>query len=71
MKGFWLGVVLSSSMLTNITQATEITNNEDVQIYCTEQAELSGIEEMNEKDRYIKECVESFQPPADIQHPSE
>ena len=51
----------------------EATSEEDnVQAYCVEQAELAGIDDRVEKEEYIAECVYSYaissddaQPPAE------
>ena len=56
--------------LSNVASAEEATTTEnsdstDYVAYCTEQAELTGIENAAEKNNYIKECIESYAPPAE------
>lgn len=43
----------------------------DISSYCTEQAELAGIEDMVEKYQYVNDCVESFGANADTQQPGD
>ena len=57
-----LALSLSSALYT--ANAEEMTSAENDYItYCTEQADMSGIEDANEKSLYIKECIESFTVP--------
>lgn len=52
---------------TDASIGTTVENSDttDYSAYCTEQAELSGIDNAAEKNRYIKECIQSYAPPAD------
>ncbi|MCG6938615.1 MAG: hypothetical protein LJE83_10675 [Gammaproteobacteria bacterium] len=37
---------------------------EDVNAYCTEQAQMAGFEDASELSQYIQECIDSFAVPA-------
>lgn len=64
--------VLSLTATLSTAYATDMPNQEDeISGYCKEQAELAGVEDMNEQAQYIKDCVESFGPPIDIQQSAE
>jgi hypothetical protein len=66
MKFAVLLAVLSSTITMNTVFAAEANNDSnEIAAYCTEQAELAGIEAAPEKSRYIKECIDSFGVPAE------
>jgi len=58
----WLAFLSLSLVLFNANaNANDMESAEnDYKIYCTEQAEISGIEDAAEKESYVKECIESF-----------
>jgi len=57
--------VLSLTLTLNVANAADMENSDaDYNAYCTEQAEMSGIEDAAEKSSYIKECIESFAEPS-------
>jgi hypothetical protein len=56
-----LAFLLSATVLNTVYASEEMTSgNIDVPVYCEEQAQLAGIEEANEKNQYIQECIDSF-----------
>lgn len=61
MKFAALFTFLTLSMSFNMAYAGEA---EDNLAYCNEQVQLAGIEEMDEKTEYIKDCMDSFGPAA-------
>ncbi len=63
---------LSLTATLGTAYATGIANPEDdISGYCKEQAELAGVEDMDEKAEYIKDCVDSFGPSVDNQQQAE
>jgi len=62
----WLAVLSLSIVLFNANaNANDMeTVENDYKIYCTEQGEISGIEDAAEKESYVKECIESFMMPS-------
>lgn len=65
MKLVELLAILSLALTLNVSHAADTDYAEtDYKTYCTEQAEMSGIEEPTEKATYIKECIESFSVPS-------
>jgi len=54
--------ILSLMLVFNTVHANDDMTGDSVNIsaYCEEQAELSGIDNTNEKMQYIQECIESF-----------
>jgi len=65
MKLVQLLTVLSLSLTLFTANAADTDSAEnDYKTYCEEQAEMSGIEDANEKSEYIKECIESFTVPS-------
>ena len=48
----------------NTVNANELSANmDDYKTFCTEQAQLAGIEDENELKQYVEECVESYTGP--------
>lgn len=65
-------LVLSLSMVVGTAFAVEAEATEDnVQAYCTEQAQLAGIEDNVEREEYITQCIESYSSPAGNYQPAE
>ena len=61
MKFFTLLAAASLAAVLSNAYATEMTNSDDeVFAYCNEQAERDGIENVDEKNQYVKEGVDSF-----------
>ncbi len=61
MKTSALLLLVSFATAISTVNADELsTSIDDYKAYCTEQAELAGIEDANELKQYIKECVESY-----------
>ena len=56
----WLDFLSLSLVLFNANANDMEAAENDYKIYCTEQAEISGIEDAAEKESYVKECIESF-----------
>jgi len=56
----WLAFLSLSLVLFNANANDMESAENDYKIYCTEQAEISGIEDAAEKESYVKECIESF-----------
>jgi len=57
--------ILSTLLIFNVANSAAMEDLEaDYNVYCTEQAEMSGIEDAAEKSNYIKECIESFKVPS-------
>lgn len=54
--------ILSLVLVFNTVHANDDMTGDSANIsaYCEEQAELSGIDNTNEKMQYIQECIESF-----------
>lgn len=53
--------ILSLTLTLNIANAADTeTVDADYKSYCTEQAEMSGLDDAAEKSSYIKECLESL-----------
>jgi hypothetical protein len=54
--------ILSLVLVLNAAHASDEMAGDSVNVsaYCEEQAELSGIEEANEKKQYMQECIDSF-----------
>jgi len=62
MKLVELLAVLTIGLALNSAHATEAEDaGSDYAAYCTEQAELNGVEDANEKQNFIDECIESFE----------
>ena len=56
---FALGATLPAA------NATESTGDEaDALTYCNEQAELAGIQDADEKNQYIQECLDTSSTPS-------
>ena len=53
-----IGLALNSA---HATEAEDAGSDTDYAAYCTEQAELTGVEDANEKQNFINECIESFE----------
>ncbi|MCW9014520.1 MAG: hypothetical protein OQL06_12115 [Gammaproteobacteria bacterium] len=70
-----LAVYLAALSLTatlGTAFAVDMVNaDDDIPGYCNEQAELSGIEDMDEKTQYIQDCIDSYGPPIDSQQSGE
>ena len=65
MKLIQLLAALSLSLTLYTANAADKDAYEDDYItYCTEQADMSGIEDAEEKNVYIRECIESFKVPS-------
>lgn len=61
MKTAALLLLVSFATAISTVSADELpSRNDDYKAYCTEQAELAGIEDVNELKQYIKECIESY-----------
>jgi len=60
----WLAVLSLSIVFFNANANDMEAAENDYKIYCTEQAEISGIEDVAEKESYVKECIESFMMPS-------
>lgn len=62
MKFAILLAFLSLSSIFNTVYATEedASVSENVAAFCDEQAQLAGIEDADEKNIYVKECMESY-----------
>lgn len=61
MKLSTLLAALALAAISNTAHTTEMANSDDENFaYCNEQAERDGVEDIDEKNLYIKECVESF-----------
>ena len=64
MKTATLLLLLSLTASINMAYATETSNDiDDIKAYCTEQAQLSGIEEGPEFTQYVQECIDSYTAP--------
>ena len=65
MKIARLLILLSLTSSFSTAYATETsTENDDVIVYCNEQAQLAGIEDQAELKQYVQECVDSYTIPA-------
>lgn len=65
MKFSALLAVMALAVTVNPVYATEMnTSDDETYAYCNEQAERDGVENMDEKTQYIKDCVESFAIPS-------
>lgn len=53
---------LSLAATLNSAYATDMGNPDEVAEYCKAQAELTGIEDNDEKNQYISDCIESSLP---------
>jgi hypothetical protein len=61
MKTVTLLILLSLAASLNTVYATEeSTNADDITAYCTEQAQLAGIEDATELKQYMQDCVDSY-----------
>jgi len=61
MKTMTLIPVLALTVMFNTAYAAENEDGtDDVKEYCGNQAELSGIEDADEKNKYYKDCIDSF-----------
>ena len=61
MKTAALLLLVSFATAISTVNADELSSsNDDYKAYCTEQAELAGIEDANELKQYIIECIESY-----------
>lgn len=59
-------------MALNTAYASEMANpEENISAYCTEQAELAGIDNLEEKNQYIQDCIDSYEPSSDGQQRGE
>lgn len=78
----WLTILALTTILNTTYAADEMTSdNDETYTYCNEQAQMSGIEDVDEKNQYIKECIESLgspgapsgdaQQPDDVQQPDQ
>ena len=48
------------SIMFNVAYAAEDDGSNEVKDYCYERVDQAGIEDANEKNQYMKECLESF-----------
>lgn len=65
MKTATLLILLSLTASASTVHANEsATSLEDYNAYCTEQAQLAGIEDVDELKQYVQDCVESYAGPA-------
>jgi len=61
MKNTILVILLSLTAAISTVKAEETsTGIDDYKAFCTEQAQLAGIEDENELKQYVKECLESY-----------
>ena len=61
MKNTILVTLLSLAAAINTVNAEETSESiDDYKTYCTEQAQLAGIEDENALKQYVKECLESY-----------
>ena len=59
MKSAILLALLSLSLNAFAVDEVEV-NVDDIAMYCEEQAQLAGIEDVNDLDLYLKDCIASF-----------
>lgn len=54
--------ILSFILSFNAVHAADdmAADRDNIAAYCGEQAELAGIEAVNEKKQYLQECIDSF-----------
>jgi len=65
MKTASLVILFSLTASMSTAYAADATEGgEDVTAYCTEQAQLAGIEDASELSLYVQECVDSYATPA-------
>jgi hypothetical protein len=55
-----LMLMVSISSWAGAVYAEEASESDNIQAYCNEQAELSGIEDGAEKRQFIEDCKASF-----------
>jgi len=60
MKHIILITVTFITVMFNTAYAADEDGSNDVKDYCNQQADRSGIEDANEKNLYIQECLEGF-----------
>lgn len=58
-------VVYAAEEMPSESESVSVSESENIAAYCTEQAELSGIEDAGEKAQYLKECIDSFAVPSE------
>ena len=72
MKFSALLAILSLTMAFNTASATEMAGADDDLSYCNEQVQLAGIEDAEEKNQYVKDCMDSMgTPQGDYQQPGQ
>ena len=65
MKNTILVILLSLTAAISTVNAEETSAGiEDYTVFCTEQAQLAGIEDENDLKQYVKDCLESYVGPA-------
>jgi hypothetical protein len=65
MKTATLLILISFTASISTAYANEPDGSgDDVNAYCTEQAQLAGIEDAAELGQYVQECVDSYTMPA-------
>lgn len=52
------------SLTASISTVYAEEGADDVNAYCTEQAQLAGIEDADEMRQYIQDCIDSYTVPA-------
>ena len=57
-------LILLSLTASMSTVYAEEGSPDDVNAYCTEQAQLAGIEDADELRQYIQDCIDSYTAPA-------
>ena len=63
MKTAILLTVLLAASINTVKAEEAASDSEDIKIYCTEQAQLAGIEEAEELNQYVKDCIDSYAGP--------
>jgi hypothetical protein len=72
MKFTALLAIVALATSSSTTYATEENSaNSDYLAYCNEQADLSGIENAEEKSRYVGDCIDSFTTPSGDTQPQD
>jgi len=59
-----LAISTLATASSTLYAAEENSVNSDYLAYCNEQADLSGIENAEEKRRYVDDCIDSFTTPS-------